>query len=192
MKKLFALGFLSLAALGLATEQASAWWPCFPLFNCDKCSSCTTTIKLRQFNAFTPICSGSLYCDGCAPMSLSCCRPGMDGPALFGPNCMQNCYGGFCAANGDAACLGQLPAPMGANPMPMSVTPAAPNAAPAWQPPQPAPVPTTQPTSWNMMYQRPMYYPVQPVMYRPMYYPAYAPMMPSTGAAPYYWGANGR
>src|SRR5207244_4845086 len=53
-----------------------------------KGSCCSTTICLRQYNAFTPVCSGTLNCDGCCPLNLSCGYPG-SGPAVIGPNCMN-------------------------------------------------------------------------------------------------------
>src|SRR5438105_12572174 len=92
MKKLFSLALMSLAAVSWMTPTASAWWPCFP--SCCK-SCCTTTICLRQYNAFTPVCSGTLNCNGCCPLNLSCGYPG-SGPAVVGPDCMNGAgYGGY-------------------------------------------------------------------------------------------------
>ena len=111
MKKLFALGFLSLAAIGLASGPAAAWWPCFPC-SCKSC--CTTTICLKQYNAFTPVCWGSLTCDGCCPMNFGCC-PGMGGYGFGGGGAGQCGTNGYCGGSsyvgGDGYMLGQLPAP---------------------------------------------------------------------------------
>ena len=97
MKKLTALGLLSVVALGCASSSASAWWPCFPLCGCCK-SKCCSTICCRQYNAFTPVCTGSICCDGCCPINM-----GSGGCCPSSGNC--------CVGGGDGCCLGQLPAP---------------------------------------------------------------------------------
>ena len=81
MKKLIAAAVLSVIAAGVTAGNASAFWP----FCCHK-----GTIKVRPYNAFTPACFGTMYCDGCMPMQ-----------ARF-PNCDQ----GGCA-------VGQLPGSIG-------------------------------------------------------------------------------
>ena len=91
MKKLLALGLLSMATLGLATAPASAWWPCFPLCGSKCCSKCCVPVCCRQYNAFSPPC-----CDSGCPINYGgggCC-----------PSSQACCVGG-----GDACCLGQLP-----------------------------------------------------------------------------------
>jgi hypothetical protein len=168
MKKLLTLGLLSLAALAFTTGSASAW----PFFG--KCNQCCTTICLRQYNAFSPICCGDVNM-GCCPINLNgCCRFGMGGG--------NQCYGGAgygggaCyAGSGDACCLGELPAPG------MMSTPAA-AGAPNFQAPLPNPNQGPQPLSYGGMPMCNPYFPyVQPA--------AYAPMMQQT---PYYWNAGGR
>jgi hypothetical protein len=175
MKKLFALAFMSLAVIGGTTSTASAWWPCFPL--CGGCSSgCCTTIKLRQYNAFTPICCGTLNCDGCCPLNLSCGQLG-SGPAIFGAGCAGgNCYAphGASVYAGDMYPLGQLPpaAILSQPPMPAPAANGMP-AAPAATMPVPPGATSFAPRAFPAAS-------VQPVGYRPMYYYGY-------GYAPYYW-----
>lgn len=175
MKKLFALAFMSLAAISWTTATASAWWPCYPLFDCCKSSKCCTTICLRQYNAFTPVCSGTLNCDGCCPINLTggCLQ---SGPAVFQPGCANGmCYGPYSSSiyAGPGYPLGQLPpaAILSQPPMQGPVMGAMPVAPMA---PMPAPTGATSAA--------PQYLPfaVQPVGYRPMYY----------GAAPYYWNSG--
>jgi hypothetical protein len=106
MKKLLGLGLLSVAALGWATAPASAWWPCFPMKGCCK-SKCCSTICIRQYNAFTPVCTGSLCCDGCCPINFG----------AGGGCCPTNCCptSSTCSAGGvygDPYCMGQLPPAM--------------------------------------------------------------------------------
>jgi hypothetical protein len=86
MKKLIAAAILSVIAAGATAGNASA---CFWPFCCHKC-----TVKIRPYNAFTPACCGTMYCDGCMPMQSHC------------PS--QACYG-------NTGCEpGQLPPPAGA------------------------------------------------------------------------------
>src|SRR6516165_7581412 len=67
----WAVGLWSLTALLMLAGNADAW-----LFNhCGGCHGChshchhcyETHICCRAYNAFTPICWGNLYCDGCCP-----------------------------------------------------------------------------------------------------------------------------
>lgn len=163
MKKLFALAFMSLAAVSWTPTTASAWWPFYPAC-CKSC--CTTTICLRQYNAFTPVCSGTLNCDGCCPVNLSSGSL-TSGPAIFqhpyAAGQFYNPYGSAIFA-GQGYPMGQLPpaAILSQPPMQgpvMGGMPAAPMA------PMPAPAGAA---------------PVQGIGYRSMY-----------GAVPYYWN-NGR
>lgn len=179
MKKLLALGLLSVAALGFATAPASAWWPCFPLKGCCK-NKCCSTICIRQYNAFTPVCCGSLCCDGCCPMTFGGCNFG------GGNNCcMPN---QSCCVGGDAACLGQLPAP-GAVASPMM-----PPATAQQQAPLPNAMSYAGAMPWNPYagYNPYAMSNVQPAAYQPSMYPGYMPMNPYAGQVPYYWGGNGR
>lgn len=169
MKKLLALGLLSVAALGLATAPASAWWPCFPLCGSKCCSKCCVPVCCRQYNAFSPPC-----CDTCCPINFGggggCCPSN------------QTC----CVGGGDACCLGQLPAP-GALAMPAMAAPAA--AAPSFQAPLPSaagPSAYANPMPWNPYAgYNPYAMGLQPA--------GYMPMMPSAPyQAPYYWNTGGR
>jgi hypothetical protein len=178
MKKLFALALLSLAVTGWLTTPANAWWP----FSC--CGTkCCTTICLRQYNAFTPICTGKLSCDGCCPINLACGQLG-SGPAIF--NAGPGCVGGACYA-GSAYNLGQLPpAALMSQPLP---APTAGGVAPTYtippNNPLPAPAVPMGTTSQMAPQMMPFAAPVQPVGYRPMYYPV-------QGTAPWYWNNGGR
>ncbi len=171
MKKLFALAFMSLAAVSWTPSTASAWWPCFPAC-CKSC--CTTTICLRQYNAFTPVCSGTLSCDGCCPVNLT------SGNLASGPAIFQHPYAagfgyapygyapyGSAAFAGQGYPMGQLPPaavlsqPMMQNPV-MGGMPAAPMA------PMPAPTGAV-----------PFSAPAQGIGYKSMY-----------SAVPYYWNGG--
>lgn len=179
MKKLLALGVLSLAALGLAAGSVAAWWPCYPL--CCKSSKCCASITIRQYNAFTPICCGNMSCNGCCPISP--CGPAMCGPGLLG------CGPGGCAAGPtmyssgcESCCLGQLPA--------------AGTALQSYQASMPAPMNARpMPTSgvWPQAMPHGM---IQSASYQPMYYPGYAPMpaspMNAPGMIPWYWNTGSR
>ncbi len=174
MKKLFALAFMSVAAVSSITPAASAWWPCFPMFDCCKSSKCCTTICLRQYNAFTPVCSGTLNCDGCCPLNLTsgCLQ---SGPACFGiGGATGACYGPYMGSSiyaAEAYPMGQLP-PAAVLRQPMMHGPAlGMPAAPAA--PMPAPAGATSAAPQML----PFATPVQNVGYRPAYY----------GIAPYYW-----
>jgi hypothetical protein len=166
MKKLLALGFLSLAALAWATAPASAWWPCGKC-----CSKCCTTICVRQYNAFTPICCGNLCCTGCCPMTFGGC--GMGGAAYGdGGTCMMN------AGTATDICGGQLPAPG------MMMNPGY-QALPAGQA-----MGYANPMQYNpYLYASPI---MQPNTYQAMYGPqAMMPSAPNPFGVPYYWN-NGR
>src|SRR5207249_5397144 len=68
MKRIHLLaGLLSFAVVGLAAQQASAWF-----FGHCCCNKCCTTICCRPYNAFSPCCFGSLCCDGCCPIQTGC------------------------------------------------------------------------------------------------------------------------
>jgi len=179
MKKLFALACISLAAVTGTASPAQAWWPCFPLFDCCKGSCCSTTICLRQYNAFTPVCSGTLNCNGCCPLNLSSGYPG-SGPAVVGPDCMNGTgYGGY-GPYGSSVYTGGYP--MGQLPPATMLT----------QPPMQGPIMGGMPMAPTAPVQMqpnttsaaPQYLPfagqVQPVGYRSYYY----------GAVPYYWNSN--
>jgi hypothetical protein len=88
MKKLLTTAFLSLAALALGSNHASAWWP----MSCCK-SKCCISVCARQYNAFSPYCI-----DGCGPCGA------------IGFSCGTGCAQGACAYGG--ANLGELPMTM--------------------------------------------------------------------------------
>jgi hypothetical protein len=187
MKKLLTLGLLSIATLAWATASASAWWPCFPLKGC--CGSkCCSTICIRQYNAFTPICCGSLSCDGCCPMTFGGCNFGGNncGGCNFGNNCGGCNYGApaCCVGGGDACCLGQLPAPGTLAAPPPAAAPAA--GGSNYQAPLPNAASYAPPMPWNP------YAPYNPytmsAVQRAGYQPYNAmPPVPYNGPAPYYW-----
>lgn len=76
MKKLFALASLSLAALSMATSQASAWLFCNPC-----CHKCEATICCKQYNAFSPCCPVSIHSYGNCPVLNCYGGAGFDGGA---------------------------------------------------------------------------------------------------------------
>src|SRR5262249_25806429 len=126
MKKLFAAGFLSLAMLGMANAPASAWFNCCHPWRC--CGKCVQTICCRPYNAFTPVCFGTICCTGCCPLATccpmpltgpmdsipgpSCAFPG-DGPGCFGPSCGGPSCGPDCGGGamppGGAVDTGPIP-----------------------------------------------------------------------------------
>jgi hypothetical protein len=153
--KIWAVALLSLAGLAMSTTSAHAW-----LLN-HWCRHCyTTQLNIRPYNAFTPICSGNLVCDGCAPNLCSyasgCASPGM------------SC--GMPAPVSGAVCPGSSCAWMMPAQMPM-----------AYYMPMQAPAQTAQ-----QQYPAP-YYGVQPAAYVPNY--GYNPYM-FTGYNPYGYQPN--
>ncbi len=82
MKKLLAIGVFTLASLWLTPgtssaggtfglfTQASCWpWSCLATCGCNKCCA---TICVKPYNAFSPTCSGTIYCDGFCPLNNRC------------------------------------------------------------------------------------------------------------------------
>jgi hypothetical protein len=155
------------AALGLA---AVAWTPVaqaktFGLFTCGWCGGgcgkcCGCSLCIRQYNAFTPVCCGTVTGLGCVNpgMGYGPYGPGPYGPGGYGPECQCGCL--------DLHYMGQVG---------MLPPPVAPMNAPALAA-YPAP---------QMPYNG-----VQPAGYlAPAFYPGYAapaPMM-APPAAPAYW-----
>jgi hypothetical protein len=92
MKKLLVIAILGFAALGLATEPASAGWLCR---KCCK-QKCCLTLCARQYNAFSPYCLDSF--NGNFPLQ------GMSGGCSNGA-----CYMGSagCGSQAGVACLGE-------------------------------------------------------------------------------------
>jgi hypothetical protein len=92
MKRFFAIALLGLAALGLGSGRASAWW----WSHC--CGhKCGITLTATQYNAFSPYCLDSLH--GCLPLAGLAAQ-------VAGPEC----GGAACSMQG-GYCLGELPAP---------------------------------------------------------------------------------
>jgi hypothetical protein len=169
MRKLLLVALLSLAGVGLGTQKASAWGLCSKCFH--HCC-CSTQICCRAYNAFSPSVFGTIYADGCCPISFGNGGPG--GPGCGGPGCGGPgfCGGGPCGPDGGCGHAAMMPPGRG----PAVMLPAG-NGAP-FQAPAPAPVSTGQPTGALM-------YPtgLQAAGYGPMMAPQY----------PAYWGnQNGR
>jgi hypothetical protein len=167
MKRLLFAAVLSVAGAVLTTGQASAG-----LFN--KCCGCTTTICIRPYNAFSPVCCGALACDGCFPFAGG---PGAGQPQGWGSGycCPSPWSCGTCPSgySGDSCgtCSsgpGMPPATAQTAPAPGSLPPV--NNVPTMQGPPLAPMPVG--TNSGAM-ARP--YPVQAANYWAGYYPAYNP-----------------
>jgi hypothetical protein len=191
MKRLFTLALLSLSAASLTTGHASAW-PCWFDKCCNKKNCATLCIK--PYNAFSPVCFGSICCDGCFPLSVhgghrgspygaygpygACGPQGMCGP-MWGDGGLDGC---------DSCAVSQLPAPDTALTGTPQVLPG--TNPPNSPPPAPATVPTgTVPTSqaWPNV----LPYGMIQAGYQPAYYPGYNYAAP-VQAVPWYWNAGGR
>ena len=123
MRKLFVVAVLSLAAFALGVAPASAGWFCRSC--CGRLGACAT-----QYNAFSPYCVTGVYtsshCHRCMHPSQGPCCGGYDGVNSFN---VGNC----CAATGDSAILGELPAKVATGMIPSNQTmvPLAPTPVPA-------------------------------------------------------------
>ncbi len=180
MKTMLTAALAALAAMGLSARPASAG--AFGLFTCPSCCGCCggCNFCVRPYNAFSPVCSGTLFCDGCMPFGS--CGPGCLNygglPACGYPGCLN----GSCSGCMNGSCSAQMP--------PMGVMPAAP-AGPDLQS-LPSPMPKGPPTTSAAYGQSGVY----SAGYFPAYYPGYGyGYGPSAGAygpatAPAYW--NGR
>jgi hypothetical protein len=187
MKKLLPSAVLAMAVCAFAAPQSFAG--CFGLFyNHCGCCGCGAKFCVRQYNAFSPVCCGTVFCDGCCPFGSGGGGPGPGygggcGPCAGGmcpaPGCGLNfsgvpaCGGGGC---GDGSCLGSLP--------PSEPPPGAPVGNPVVAP---SPLPSG-PTSQAMIGST-----IQNAAYRPAVAPvASSPapvrMQPQMMAAPSYWG----
>jgi hypothetical protein len=100
MKNLLLAAVLGMAALGVFAGQASAG-----PFKCKSCCGCGANFCVRQYNAFSPVCFGTVYCDGILPLGSACFPPGA---SCFPPGCNSavcpdgSCAGGPLALGGDA------------------------------------------------------------------------------------------
>jgi hypothetical protein len=187
MKKVLTVALLSLSLTGPAVPSASAG--AFGLFPSCGCCGCGCSVCIRQYNAFSPVCCGTMFCDGCMPFG-NCGAGGCGGPAgPWGLNYMGQagcgaCGAGGCGPGGCAANFGQLP--------PTGGMPVVPPGATVESMPQAMPTGPTSATT--VAVGQPGAYPVS---YHPAYYPGYgygyAPQMPASGPGgnvPVYW--NGR
>jgi hypothetical protein len=172
MKKMLTAAFAALALMGSSARPASAG--VFGLIPHTGCGCCGCNFCVRQYNAFSPVCCGTVYCDGCCPIGCG------------GPGCFN--YMGFPSCgpwgNLDSTTCGTTP-----------MTPAVPvPATPATPIPQNLPNALPKgPPSAAAGYG-------QPGVYSAGYWPAfysgygygYAPQAPvyGTGTVPAYW--NGR
>jgi hypothetical protein len=182
MKKLLFLGLLSLASVAALPPSAQAW---FHHLCCHHCNDCTTTIRVRPYNAFSPICCGTLDCVGCCPMNFGCGQQPRCGPSCFQSACCgpQSCFTSGCCDSGCLPPAGQpMPQTAPGQPMPQGVP------GQQFTPPNPQPL---NPGAFMMPMQNPMAYgygygPVQPVSYQqPMVNPYY--YYNNQQQAPSYW-----
>ena len=152
--KLLVLTAFSLAGAALTAAPASAGW----LFHrhCGV-NHCSTTIVCRPYNAFTPVCSGSMVCDGCCPFPFQ----GMSGGGHCGPGFGNPLLGLSHDPIGLQAMQQPMMMPYPAMAMPQHAMPPQ-----QFQAPMPAPQQT----------QMPMTYPVHPAAYQQGYYPMYYPV----------------
>lgn len=182
MKKTLIVGVLGLVTLGLSTPVTEGGFLLRRLF-CKgaNCGRYTTTICMRQYNAFTPVCWGTIMCDGGCPIASRC------GPT-FWPGCgtcpMPWCgwyppiaYPGPCCPPapccGDGGCASTVAASAGS-----SATVTDQSSSQEYTAPPPAPLPNVAPTTSSYYY--------HPGAAMPMaYYPNYAPMYPVMPTAYY-------
>src|SRR5947209_10766738 len=97
MKKLLLAGVLAVATCGLVAAPSFAG--AFGLFTCGGCCCCGCNFCVRQYNAFSPVCCGSITCDGCLP--IAGCGAGGQGLNYSGIPC-----GHFPDGGGIGGCAG--------------------------------------------------------------------------------------
>jgi hypothetical protein len=188
MKKLFAIGLLSIAALSTSTRDAKAWYlGCL----CDRCCNNCCEIRLRPYNAFTPVMCCPIFVGGCMPGCMTGGYGGQQGScfggASYGPG---YCTSGCC----DSGCL-PAPGTVVSAPQPGMVTAPGAVTTPGIQP-QPLPPGTTAPQfqAPNPQFFNPSSYrmptppaygygQVQPAAY---YQPTYNPYYYNPGPVNYY------
>ena len=171
--KKIVIGLMGLVAFAVSVPQVHAWicWR-----RC--CCKYSTYICCRPYNAFTPVCYGSICCNGCCPMQFSC--------GSGGPCCPQPCCGPSMVSQGCCeADLGPAHMPYG----PQPILQPAPGPGPNWVPPGPTPMVSQAPAMWN--YSMPQQ--VQQTSYYPGYYPSYQPQgywptMPAFTPPSYWYG----
>ena len=197
MKKLITCALLAFAASSLAAVPSYAGC-CFGLckHHCG-CCGCGAKFCVRQYNAFSPVCCGTVFCDGCCPFGSGGyggygpgfgggCGPCAGGvcPGMLNYSGIMSCPPGGCA---DGACLGSLPAADPAAPAsPSATTPAGSNPVVT---PSPLPAESNATPTSHVINDRP----IQNTAYRPVSYPVPAAssaprMQPQIMVAPSYWG----
>jgi hypothetical protein len=170
MKRLILSAVLGVAALGLSTEMAQAGPFC--CWGCNKCGKCGANFCVRQYNAFSPVCSGTIYCDGICPIG------GYGIPGGFNPYCASCGAGGAGYYDGGGAMASPQMLPADASPT-SPATGAPPVAKPLqvpqhFPPPTALPMPQAGPAAVGMQYPyypRMMNAPVMPAGYGQ--YPGY-------------------
>ncbi len=205
MKKRILVSLLSVAALALNGPAAQAW---FGFRHCCGCSKYSTYLCIRPYNAFSPVCCGSITATGCCPMfgGMGFGGPGYPPPSM--PSCFNSCCAPSYSSSGccDSGCLppagavAPVPNPQGQS-LPPSPMPNGPG-GPTFTPPNPTPMPTSQhwqaplPYNYGVVqtagYQQP--YPVPQPAYYPGYYPGsypgYYPMTPAYNVPNYWYGGT--
>jgi hypothetical protein len=80
MKKTLTVAVLTMAAFATGAPMASA--KTFGLFTCGlRCRCCSKCcFCVRPYNAFSPVCSGCICCEGCNPLCSGSCGFGGCGP----------------------------------------------------------------------------------------------------------------
>lgn len=115
MKKLLPAAILALIVSGVMTSESFAWGCCFGLIphrGCCGCCGCGAQFCVRQYNAFSPVCCGTVFCDGCCPFGAGgggyggCGMGAMGGMMPFAGTMGGCCGPGGC---GNGAYLGSLP-----------------------------------------------------------------------------------
>lgn len=176
MKKLLPSAALALVVSAFVSATSFAGHT-FGLFYHHGCCNCGAKFCVRQYNAFSPVCSGTVFCDGCCPFGPSGCGYGGNG----------GCANGACGVPfmgnlgcGDGSCLGSLPP---SEPAPNA--PATTNANPIVSP-EPMPAIPTSKAVGNRNIQNATF---RSVGYTPAANtPAPVRMQPQMMAAPSYWG----
>jgi hypothetical protein len=112
MKKLFHAAILSLAVCAVWATPSPAWTFGLIVHHgcCGGCCGCGCSVCIRPYNAFTPVVSGCLCCDGCVPFCSTSFNPGYScGPGV--PCAGGCCDGGSCGPGGcdGPAISGALP-----------------------------------------------------------------------------------
>jgi hypothetical protein len=175
MKKLILAGLLSVAGLMASSGTADA----FLLHRLRCCHRYSCKINVRPYNAFTPVCFGSMTCIGTAP---GCCGGGHGGFNPMMPSVFA--HGGFddgCCVPGHGPGFDHGPA--GEPGEPGKQMPPA-NDGKKFIPPVPNPVPTT---AWYYPQTMPYYYsPVHQAAYRANYQAGYQAYQGYPGYQPTY------